>query len=370
MKLHRFKSDEDLKRLFQQQLDKFPTIAVNGQNQSMFCEFGALMIRPRNEPKNRLTHLVFPETIVSLPFAGSALGQHSDRTYPQVRLLADAWRSDLFVRITGVHEKSTTSTEKLSLVLPQNQVFLNADLWEYFNPDDQARLMTEGGGPNKSVREWAALIKRSKESVRIRCLCASRSISPKEFIYNINQSGCVGTKESFFLMPRFVNSLLLENNYFEDEGFYEVASAHVHPIKELTGISEKLARKVGERVVNMTVSPNDVKYCRTSTSANNMLLERYLGLKKDTGETFMTIIGVDVRGKVVDIKHFDFGLIDDIEEMKLLNDRTIETIKSGKPDMGLVAAHYEYFNDPRFSSDRLDGVIGQHIGDPEAQSTF
>jgi hypothetical protein len=182
-------------------------------------------------------------------------------------------------------------------------------------------------------------------------MCGSSSISPKEFIFNINHTGCVGSKDSFFLMPRFVNSLLLENNFFESEGFYEVASAHVHPIKELTGISEKLARKVGERVVNMTVSPNDVKYCRSSMAANNMLLTRYLGLKKDTGETFMTIIGVDVKGRVVDIRHVDFGLIDDIEEMERLNDQAIESIKSGKPDLGVIAAHYEYFNDPRFSSD-------------------
>ena len=53
--LQRFRNSSDVEYFFQRELDKF--LRVKGR--VMLAEFGALMIRPKDEPQNRLTHLAF-----------------------------------------------------------------------------------------------------------------------------------------------------------------------------------------------------------------------------------------------------------------------------------------------------------------------
>ena len=80
---------------------------------------------------------------------------------------------------------------------------------------------------------------------------------------------------------------------------------------------------------------------------------------------FFRIVGVDQKGIVFDIQHVDFGLIEDLDYMRKLNDQTLETFKSSNPDIGLIAAHCEYFNNYQISTNKLGGEIGQHVGDPD-----
>ncbi|MGE0269345.1 MAG: hypothetical protein AB7S78_12920 [Candidatus Omnitrophota bacterium] len=365
MKLHRFKNDSDIKRLFQQELDRFPRIHANGQMRSMFCEFGAVMIRPRNEVRNRLTHLVFPETIFSIAQPDFKLGQHSERFYPRVTMLTDVWRKHLYFQLSSVFEEMEDHRRDISLVVAHKDTYFNKDIWEFIGPDDQARLSLMGFGPNMDERQWVKRINQCQEAFVKKLQHNRRSITMKVFPYKINQNGAVGCSDTFFFMPGFIVPVLLENCFTEMQGFYEIASAHIHPIKEPSGLAEKIADRIGVRTLHMTVSPNDVRYCRSSKALNNLLLSRHYGLTKDTGETFMSIVGVDLSGRVVGIKHVDFGLIENIEMMEELNDRTIKSIKSGRPDIGLIVEHYQYFNDPSISSDQMGSDIGQHVGDPD-----
>lgn len=331
----------------------------------MFCEFGATMFRPSHESKNRLTHLSFPETVLSIPQYNLLIGKFNERGYPQIRISVDVWRKELYFKISCICEGEQEQKENIDLVVSGQETFLNKSLWDYFEPDDKERLRLMGFCPDMNLKQWVRKISRSKESFVNKSQYKKSSVTTKEFPLNFNKRGVVGCLNSFFYMPGYMVPILLENCFSESQGFYEIGSAHIHPIQEPVGFSEKIAQKIGARNLNMTVSPNDVRYCRSSISANNKLLARYHGVTKDTGETFMSIVGVDSLGQVTDIRHYDFGMIDNIEEMEGLNDRTIETLKSNDPDIGLVVDHFQFFNDSRVSSDRLGGDIGQHIGDPD-----
>jgi hypothetical protein len=93
---YRFATSEDLMALFQAQLDRFPRMQTSHGPKRMFSEFGGFMIRPRGESRNRLTHMAFPETVLSIPSAGRSLRAHTDRTFPQAKLMADTSSNTLF----------------------------------------------------------------------------------------------------------------------------------------------------------------------------------------------------------------------------------------------------------------------------------
>ena len=128
-------------------------------------------------------------------------------------------------------------------------------------------------------------------------------------------------------------------------------------------MTERIAARVGERTVLMTVSPNDVRCARGSQAGFNEILAGTGRPIKNTGETLMSIVGVDAGGKVVGIQHHDFGMIDDIDAMQSLNDRVLASIKSGNPDIGLIVAHYEFFSSPDLAANELSDRIGPHVGD-------
>ncbi|NCF20711.1 MAG: hypothetical protein GWP63_20970, partial [Haliea sp.] len=98
--MHRFKDSDDIEYYFQRELDKFPRLIVENQEHPIFAEFGALMIRPKDESKNKLTHLVFPETLLALPNVEDSFRGFSARTFPQAMLMAGN-DNGLYVKLTA-----------------------------------------------------------------------------------------------------------------------------------------------------------------------------------------------------------------------------------------------------------------------------
>ncbi|MGE0267265.1 MAG: HEAT repeat domain-containing protein [Candidatus Omnitrophota bacterium] len=364
MKSYRFASSADLMALFQAQLDRFPRVQQNGGKHLMFSEFGGVMIRPQKEPQNRLTNIIFPETILSIPGAGRSLRSHTDQTFPQAGLMADINSNTLFAKVMADHLTDDSLTERVTLILTKNDVFFNADLWDYFSVEDQQRLAQSGFGPNMSIEQWVKAINNFALSTMNQYETNGKIVTVKELPNKINQRGAIGTMGSYHLMPGIFINALVQNTFTDDGKYFEMGQAHIHPKSELTPIAAEVAKRIGEYKEQMTVSPNDVAFVRGSQAVNNRLLNKYLGIQKNTGETFMSIVGVDQQGKVMAIRHHDFGMIDDQKKAFQLNDQAIATIKSGKPDIGLLVAHYEFFSDPSISSDQLGGDIGQHVGDP------
>ncbi len=362
MAVHRFESNEDIKRLFQQQLRRFPQFRINGTEQRMFSEFGAIMLRPRGEVQNRLTHVVFPETTLSIPRAGRSLRSHSDISFPQARLMADAFGDALYTKVMADNPTEDHFTERVSLVLSLQDVFFNSDLWDYVNKADQQTLSRYGFGPGMNFERWAQAIRNCPNAFLEQYEINGEIVTVKELPMAINQRGNVGSRHSYHQMPGFVIWAVLENTFSEEQDFYEIGSAHIHPEIEFQGISEVIANRLGPRVAQMTLSPADVKVLRGSIDGHNNLLRKHRLGPKDTGETFVTIVGVDAEGNPTDVRHHDLGLIDNLDEMRDLNDRTLQTWPTDNPDIGLIEEHYRFFSDPSISADEFGADIGEHVG--------
>ena len=362
METHRFESNTDIKRLFQEQLRRFPCLRVNNGKQLMFSEFGAIMLRPRTEVQNRLTHMVFPETTLSIPGAGRSLRSFSDISFPQARFMADVSTDALYTKVMADNPTDDQLTERVSIILSLRDVFFNSDLWDYFNKIDQQTLSRYGFSPGMSFAQWAQAIQNHPNTFLSQYEIGGEIVTVKELPITINQRGNVGSRHSYHQMPGFVIWAVLENVFSEEEGFYEIGSAHLHPEIEFQGISEAIANRLGPRVTQMTLSPADVKVLRGSIDAHNNLMRKHGRELKDTGETFVTIVGVNAEGNVTDVRHHDLGLIDNLDEMRDLNDRTLQTWSTDRPDMGLIEAHYQFFSDPSISADEFGGDIGEHVG--------
>ncbi len=362
MPMYRFANSADLKALFQTQIDRFPRVQVNDVKQLMFSEFGGIMIRPQGEPQDQLTHILFPETSLSIPRAGRSLRHHSDITFPQARLMVDVATNSLYAQVMADHSTDDELTERVSLILSTNDVFFNSDLWKYFSKHDQQILSQFGFGPGMTFEEWAITITNYPAAFLSQYETNGRITTFKELPLNINQRGNIGTLNSYHQMPGFILYALLQNIFTEDD-FYEIGSAHIHPEKEFKGLSEAVAKIIGERKTQMTISPADVRVIRGSFDSNKIILGKHGEQNKRTGESFISIVGVDSEGKVKDIQHHDFGLIDNMQEMNDLNDRTLETFGKSNPDIGLIAEHYEFFSDPSMASNELNGEVGSHVGD-------
>jgi hypothetical protein len=361
---YRFATSEDLMALFQAQLDRFPRMQTNHGPKRMFSEFGGFMIRPRGESRNRLTSIVFPETVLAIPGAGRSLRTHTDRTFPQARLMAAVGTNSLLCQVMADRLTDDNLNERVCLVLSMGDVFFNSDIWDFFAIADQQALRPYGFGADMTSEQWAKAISTYPNSVMDQYELDGQVVDVKGLPYRINQRGMVGTIDSFHQMPGYLLDAILENSFSENGAVYEIGSAHIHPKKELSRFWADVAKKVGERAVQMTVSPNDVRDARGSQASHNEILRKHKGVTKSTGITFTTIVGVGSSGEVVDIQHVDFGLIRDMGAMRQLNDRTLETLQSGHPDIGLVAAHYQFFSDPTISAKELGGDVGQHVGDP------
>ena len=272
---HRFGSNTHIKQLFQRQLNRFPTLRLNGQGERrMYSEFGAYLIRPGGEAKNRLTHLVFPETTLSIPGAGRSLRGASDLSFPQAKLMAAVESDDLFAKVMADNLTADKLTQRVSLILSLKDVFFNSDLWDYFSKGDQAILSNHGFGPGMSFERWAIAIKNYTGAFLNQYENNGRITTVYEMPITVNQRGHVGTLNSYYQMPGFVIWAIIENQFSEQEGLFEIGSAHIHPEKEYSGISEAVASQLGERIAQMTLSPADVKVLRGSIDQHNQILQK------------------------------------------------------------------------------------------------
>lgn len=363
----RFGNSQDLIRLFQQELDRFPLRRGWFRAQrALHSEFGGIMIRPPDEQKNRLTHFVFPETVMSFAASGanSPLTGRTDGFLPYSELSATS-KGELIVSIVSRRGHDGGQPPATTYARERDVVF-SRPLWYFYGEQLESELRSFGLRHDMEPREWAERI-AAHDRCRVELLqIDGRAVPVRTLPLPMNSQGCWGDPHSMMLAPEFTVYALHANQYTESEGFYEVASAHVHPTSNSAGagsLTEQIAARVGERTVLMTVSPNDVRCARTSTASFNQILTGTGRPAKDTGETAMSIIGVDAAGQVVGIQHHDFGFIDDLEAMRSLNDRTLASMQSGKPDIGLVVAHYEYFSSTDVAASELGDKIGPHIGD-------
>ena len=114
-----FNNNSDVEYFFQRELDNFPRV----DGRFVFVELGALMIRPKDEPKNRLTHLAFPPTVIGLPHAGYSSDGPSSRTFPQCSLMANSATDDLFLKYTSDHILEADVLKRTELIMPIGDVF-------------------------------------------------------------------------------------------------------------------------------------------------------------------------------------------------------------------------------------------------------
>jgi hypothetical protein len=371
--MHRFKSPRDLEQLFQAEIDKFPVVYSVRQ----FSEFGAIMIRPKDEPKNKLIHIVFPPTALSIPKAGLSFKGHSSIMFPQVSLMADCSNDTLYIKLIADSKTEDGLTERKSLIIPSGQFFFNCDIWNTIPDEDKIALSQSGFGSGMNDEQWGKAINQYQHSNYPASYASNNSfIKARELPVSINRYGCVGTLDSYYLMPEFILAAI-NNNRFVFEGMdasgteeeipYEIGSAHIHPQREFEGFEAELAKRVGEKTVTMTPSPADIHMMRAS---QNLYGELNLSFRKcdiNTSETFLGIIGVSKQGKVTGSLYLDYGNFSDSKEQRRmgdLNNRTITTLKSSNPDIGLVAEHYNYIKS--FTKDDFGTKTSSpHVGDSD-----
>jgi hypothetical protein len=369
--MHRFKTPRDLETLFQAEIDKFPI--VNGLRQ--ISEFGAIMIRPKDEPKNKLTHIVFPPTALSLPRAGNSFKGHSSNTFPQVLLMADCSNDTLYIKIIADSITEDGLTERKSLIVPSGQFFFNCDIWDTIPDENKTALSQSGFGAGMNDEQWAKAINRYQQTIHpVSYATNGGFIKVKELPVSMNHFGSVGTPGSYHLMPEFILAAI-NNNRFVFEGMdtsvneeeipYEIGGVHIHPQQDFEGFEAELAKRIGEDTVMMTPSPADIHMLRAS---QNLYGELNLAFRKkdiNTTESFLGIITVNKQGKVTGSRYLDYGNFGDIKEQKRmgdLNNRTITTLKSSNPDIGIVAEHFNYIKS--FTKDNFGTkTTSPHVGD-------
>jgi len=369
--MHRFKSKTDLERLFQAEIDRFPI--VGGIRQ--FSEFGGIMIRPKGEPKNKLSHIVFPQTALSLPMAGRSLRGHSSRTFPQVSLMADFEHSDLYAKVMADRMTEDNLMERVSLILSMDKIFFNSDIWDTISEEDKEELQKFGFGPNMSHKQWAQAINRYQQTIHpITYAQNGGFIHARELPIQINRLGAVGSIGSYHLMPEFIIAVInnnsfvfdgMDSNVKEEEIPYEIGSAHIHPKIQFEGFEAELAQRIGDHTLQMTPSPADIHVLRSSQHLYGELNLAFRKKDINMTESFLGIIGVDRKGTVIESRYLDFGDFgSDQELLKMtdLNERTLKTLKSPKPDIGLVAEHFNYIK----SFTKVDfgtKTSSPHVGD-------
>jgi hypothetical protein len=369
--MHRFKTPHDLETLFQAEIDKFPI--VNSVRQ--LSEFGAIMIRPKDEPKNKLTHIVFPPTALSLPKAGRSLYGHNSKAFPQVSLMADCSNDTLFIKLVADSKTEDGFMERKSLIVPSGQFFFNCDLWDTLPDENKTALSQSGFAPGMNDEQWAKAINQYQ-------LCNhpalyvndGRFINAKELPVSINRYGSVGTLDSYHLMPEFILAAI-NNNRFVFEGMdssvreeeipYEIGTAHIHPKNDLEGLDADLAGQIGEETLQITPSPGDIFDMRGSQPLNSDLNLAFKKREINTTETFLGIIVLNKQSKVTKSRYLDFGDFGshkELDKMRDLNKRTMATLKSSNADIGLVAEHFNYIKS--FTKDNFGTKTSSpHVGD-------
>lgn len=360
MKSYRINSDADIKTLFQIRLDTFPRT----RQFLDFCEFGATLIRPQGEPKERLTHLVFPDAILYITAEKYGLPQFADISDPKARLYLNPTTMTLYIYLEYEFEdKQTRQVQRKYYVFDESEFRLVDDLWDYFHTPQQQRLEKLGFGAHMGLEAWKTQIHSLMNPEPEELIHKGQTILVHRFQFAFLTHGMVGFKHTFVQMPGYTFDVLHENTYRNDD-LYEIGNVHIHPDSD-GEVTRSVQRIIGVRMSNMTVSPNDVRCARGSINAHNRIREQFNAEPKDTAEGFITIVGVDPKGQVYDIQHCDLGFIDNMDEMGHLNDRTLETFANQANDVNLIAEHYKYFNNPEFSAPNLGGEVGEHVGDTD-----
>lgn len=370
--MHRFRDADDIKYYFQRELEKFPRV----DGHLKFSEFGALLVRPRDEPKNRLTHIVFPETILALPNARSSLRAHNAMNLPQVMLMADATTNDLYFKVIADRPTPDGLPERVSLILARDQVFANASVWELFTVEDRAVLSRDGFDPDMSSQEWGKQINKYLGQMKPVAYAITEMgdyINFREFPFSLNQRGAIGTSGSFYLMSRFIVDVITENQFVYDESEsygdieeipYEIGGAHIHPRwSELDEFQKVLATRISEDVIIRTPSISDISYLRSSRAVFRALCKIFCGKEKDTMQTLEVIVETDKEGQVTSLRIFDFGDAD-MEELERLNDLALETVENPTMDLGIIAEHYNFI-DSLTKTDFGTPGNSEHLGDPD-----
>ena len=370
--MHRFRDADDIKYLFQQELNKFPVV----DGRLRFGEFGALLIRPKGEPKNRLTHIVFPETIIAVPGAGNSMRGHSSSTFTQTFLMVNAETNDLYIKVVSDKPTADNLSERTSLILPIDQVYANTNIWNLFDENDKSDLKEIGFDPEMSLPEWSSRINAYLGKIKPITYAMTDMgdfIDFREFPFSINQRGALGTDGSFTHMPRFIVDVITENQFVYDENErygdeeeipYEIGDAHIHPRwEELDEFQKVLAERISENIIRRTPSIADIACMRSSRALYKDLSKIFQGRETNTIESLEMIIETDANGQVNGLCVLDFGDAD-IQELGRLNDLALETVKSPTIDFGIIAEHYNFI-DSLTKNDFGTPGNSEHVGDPD-----
>lgn len=372
LKMYRFRDATDVKYYFQRELDRFPR--VDGRR--MFAEFGAFLLRPKGEPKNRLTHIVFPETILALPEAGRGFRGYSASSFPQVILLADADSHALYAQVIADRSTVDGLPERLATMVPMDKACTNADLWTFVSDEDRSTLAASGFGPKMSPREWGEAINERQRAVNPTTYATTKNgdfMHARTLPFSINRRGSIGFSGSFLHMPEFITDVIAENRFVypglavsdnKDETPYEIGGAHIHPRrKRLDQLEIELAEKIGDHVVRRTPSVPDIAYQRSTRALFGDLSTVFLGRRTNTMETFQIILETDEDGEVSGLRAFDFGDAD-TEKLRTLNDLALKALRSASPDLAIVIDHYHYLDSLTKSNFGAPGA-SDHVGDPD-----
>lgn len=373
--MRRFRDSADVEYWFQQELNKFPVV----DGRSMLSEFGVIMLRPIDEPKKRLTHLFFPETILSAPFSASSLTGYSSRRFPQTLLMADA-EKNLYVKVMADWITEYGFTKRISVVLSMQDVFFSTDIWHTIPNEDRVHLAEHGFGPEMSFKGWATAInsyKANEKPMRYATNVDGEFIFARELSIVINKLGQLGTLNSYHLMPDFTAAALETNRFVhgsvgipsnEEEVPFEIGSAHIHPtFDELSPEQHYVADVLGEEVVRRTPSIADISDMRASRAIHRRIYKTYRNRDINTWESFLGIVNVDFGGRVTGSRYFDLGSAD-IERVVALNDKAESALSSSSPDYDAVLEHYRYF-DSISEEDFGNTESSPHVGDPDYDRT-
>lgn len=365
---YRIRNSADVMAHFQAQLNKFPRIQVNGEERINFSEFGAYIFRPVGEPSNQLTHLLFPETIISIPNSTNSLKYHTSTAFPQVILMADSNTNELYVKVTAYRLNDEGRIESSSLLLSMEEVFLNSDIWNAISPEDKLTLRENGFGPGMTHEQWSKAI--NAYQAHVRPIAYPRdiglgSVNLRELPLLIARRGSLGINNIYHMLPEFTFYALQNNRFFyEDELPQELGDAHIHSlVEEMSDFQKRIADMVGEDVMRRNPSVPDIHYKRANNSIFSKVNRAYGTNDIDTVATFAGVLTVDALGVVTGARYFDYYQVD-LKKVAELNDRAWDTmLKSGNPDPKIIAEHYRYI-DSVTTQDFGTEDASPHVGDP------
>ncbi len=374
--VYRVRNSADVLAHFQQQLNRFPRVVVDGEERIQFSEFPAYLLRPKGEPKNQLTHLLFPENMITVPNADRSIQFYSSTTFPQITLLADQDPDELFVKILSQRVNEDGIIEQSSIILGMHEVSFISDIWDTFSKTDRQILAQRGYGPGMSHQQWAQAINRDMVSVPPRAtMSKTRRLNYfRELPMLINLRGTIGTNGVYNMLPEFV-LYALENNRFyydeetpvsdENERLYDLGDVHIHSLANpMSPLQKAVADKVGVDVVRRNPSIPDIWERRDSQTLFSAMSKFYFGREIKAMTTFAGIITVDTRGGVQGARYFDFYNVD-LKYLSDLNDRAYEELmNSPNPDVDLLAEHYRYI-DSVTTEDFGTEDTSDHVGDPD-----